>query len=141
LCPKDALVCDACELAKHTRGSYPSISLKSKRPFEVIHSDVWGPCDVASVSGHRWFVTFIDCFSRYTWLYLLKYKSDVLSVFKDLCALFKNQHETTVKILHTNNGIEYVNHDFDEFLALNGIEHPTTCVNTPEQNGVAEQKK
>jgi hypothetical protein len=104
LCPKDALVCDACELAKHTRGSYPSIGLKSKRPFEVIHSDVWGPCEVASVSGHRWFVTFIDCFSSYTWLYLLKYKSDVLSVFKDLCALIKNKHETTVKILHTDNG-------------------------------------
>lgn len=58
-CPKDVLVCDACELAKHTRGSYPSVGLRSKRPFEVIHSDVWGPCEVVSVSGHRWFVTFI----------------------------------------------------------------------------------
>ena len=81
-------------------------------------------------------MTFIDCFSRYTYLDLLKHKSDVLSVFKDLCALIKNHHATTVKILRTNNGTEYANH---EFLALNGIEHQTTSVNTPEQNGVDER--
>jgi hypothetical protein len=61
-------------------------------------------------------------------------------VFKDLCALIKTQHATTVKILRSDNGTEYVNQDFDKFLALNGIEHQTTCVNTPEQNGVAERK-
>ena len=81
LCPREILVCDACELAKHTRGSYPSIGLRSGKPFEMIHSDVWGPCEVRSIFGHRRFVTFIDCFSRYTWLYLLKHKSDVCSVF------------------------------------------------------------
>ena len=118
----------------------PTLPLCSEKQFERIHSDVWGPCEVHSVSGHRWFVTFIDCFSRYTWLYLLKHKSDVLSVFKDLCALIKNQHATTVKILRTDNGTEYVNHEFELFLALNRIEHQTSCVNTPEQNGVAERK-
>uniref|UniRef100_A0A8R7QNV0 GAG-pre-integrase domain-containing protein n=1 Tax=Triticum urartu TaxID=4572 RepID=A0A8R7QNV0_TRIUA len=81
LCPRELLVCDACELAKHTRGSYPSIGLRSAKPFEMIHSDVWGPCEVRSIFGNRWFVTFIDCFSRYTWLYLLKHKSDVCLVF------------------------------------------------------------
>ena len=53
LSPRELLVCDACELAKHTRGSYPSIGLRSDKPFEMIHSDVWGPCEVHSISGHR----------------------------------------------------------------------------------------
>ena len=57
LCSRESLVCDACELAKHTRGTYPSRGLRSHKSFEVIHSDVWGPCEVYSVSGHRWFVT------------------------------------------------------------------------------------
>jgi hypothetical protein len=83
---------------------------------------------------------FIDCFSRYTWLYLLKHKSDVLSVFRDLCALIKNQHEACIKVLRLDNGTEYVNQDFEQFLALHGIEHQTTCVKTLEQNGVAERK-
>lgn len=139
-CSKDSLVCDACELAKHTRGTYPSRGLRSNKPFEIIHSNVWGPCEVHSISGHRWYVTFIDCFSRYTWLYLLKHKSDVFSVFTDLCALIRNQFGETVKTLRSDNGSEYVNQEFEEFLASNGILHQTTCVNTPEQNGVAERK-
>jgi transposase InsO family protein len=139
-CPKESIVCDACELAKHTRGTYPSRGLRSNNPFEVVHSDVWGPCEVQSISGHRWFVTFIDCFSRFTWLYLIKRKSDVFSVFKDLHALIQNQFGTTIKILRSDNGTEYVNHEFENFLISNGIEHQTTCVNTPEQNGVAERK-
>jgi transposase InsO family protein len=42
--------------------------------------------------------------------------------------------------LRSDNGIEYVNQEFEQFLALRGIQHQTTCVNTPEQNGVAERK-
>ena len=139
-CHKESLVCDACELAKHTRVSYPSLGRRSSKPFEIIHSDVWGPCEVNSILGHRWFVTFIDGFSRYTWLYLLKHKSDVFSVFKDLIAIIKNKFGKTIKILRSDNGTEYVNQEFGHFLASNGIEHQTTCVNTPEQNGVAERK-
>uniref|UniRef100_A0A0A8ZIM7 GAG-pre-integrase domain-containing protein n=1 Tax=Arundo donax TaxID=35708 RepID=A0A0A8ZIM7_ARUDO len=65
-CSQDKLVCDACELAKHTRATYPSKSERSKTPFEVVHSDVWGPSATTSISGHRWFVTFVDGFSRCT---------------------------------------------------------------------------
>jgi transposase InsO family protein len=139
-CSRESLICDACEFAKHTRVPYPSLGLRSNKPFDVIHSDVWGPCEVHSISRHRWFVTFIDGFSRYTWLYLLKHKSDVFAVFKDLCALIKNKFGNTIKVLHSNNGMEYVNREFENFLTLNGIEHQMTCVNTPEQNGVAERK-
>jgi hypothetical protein len=85
-------------------------------------------------------MTFIDGFSWYTWLYLLKHKSDVFIVFKDLCAFIKNKFGNTIKVLRSDNGTEYVNQEFEQFLAMNGIEHQTTCVNTPEQNGVAERK-
>lgn len=64
----------------------------------------------------RWFVTFIDCFSRYTWLYLLKHKSDVLSVFKDLFALIQNQFGTSIKVLRSDNGTEYINLSLGSFL-------------------------
>jgi hypothetical protein len=77
--------------------------------------------------------------SRYTCLYLLKHKSDVLSVFKDLCALIK-KYAKTVKIFRSDNGTEYINQDFDQYLAVNGIEHQTTCVNIREQNGAVERK-
>lgn len=46
---KDKLVCDVCELAKHTRATYPSSSERSQTPFEIVHSDVWGPSVVTSI--------------------------------------------------------------------------------------------
>jgi hypothetical protein len=61
-------------------------------------------------------------------------------VFKDLCALVKNKFGHNIKILRPDNDTEYVNQEFEHFLATNGFEHQTTCVNTPEQNGVAEHK-
>jgi len=57
-----------------------------------------------------------------------------------LYALIKNKFGNTIKVLRSDNGTEYVNQEFEQFLVSNGIEHQTTCVNTPEQNGVAERK-
>src|SRR5437016_5400348 len=50
-CSRGSLVCNACELAKHTRVPYPSLGLRSSKPFEIIHPDVWGPCEVNSILG------------------------------------------------------------------------------------------
>ena len=81
---KSILVCDACAFGKHTRSTYPSIGLRSDEPFLLIHSDVWGPCSVTSVSGFKWFVTFMDCCTRMTCLiYLMKHKSEVVRWFQD----------------------------------------------------------
>ena len=78
---RSKLVCDACEFGKHTRSTYSSIGLRNYEPFILIHSDVWGPCSVTSVSGFKWFVTFIDCYTRMTWIYMMKHKSGVLRCF------------------------------------------------------------
>ena len=129
-----------CELAKHTRINYPSSGERCNVPLEVVHSDVWGPSKVTSLLGERWYVTFIDGFSRCTWLYLLKHKSEVLSAFKDFYTLVCNQYNANVKVFRSDNGTEYLNGDFDSFLASRGIIHQTTCVNTAQQNGVAERK-
>ena len=80
---KGRLVCDACELGKHTRSTYGAIGLRSCEPFILIHSDVWDPCPVTSVNGTKWFITFIDCFTRMTWIYIMKQKSEVLKCFQD----------------------------------------------------------
>lgn len=139
-CRKEKLVCDVCELAKHTRTNYPSSCERSKVPFEVVHSDVWGPSNVTSLLGERWYVTFIDGFSRCTWLYLLKQKSEVLCAFENFYTLVCNQYNASVKIFRSDNGTEYINREFNNFLSSRGIIHQTTCVNTAEQNGVAERK-
>jgi transposase InsO family protein len=101
---------------------------------------VWGPAPVDSYNHFKYFVTFIDDFSRTTWVYLLKGKNEVFLCFKDFFTFVENQFNAKIKIFRSDNGTEYVNKTFLEFFKSKGILHQTTCINTPEQNGVSERK-
>jgi len=136
---KSNLICDACEYGKHTRSSYVSRGSRSLSTFILIHSDVW-TSPVTAISGAKYFVTFIDCYSRMTWVYLMKHKSEVLECFKAFYAYVKNQFGTSIQIIRSDNGTEYVNKEFQGFLSREGILHQTSCPDTPPQNGVAERK-
>jgi GAG-pre-integrase domain len=101
---KEKLVCDACEFGKHTRSSYSSSGSRSYLAFDLVHSDVWGPCPTTAVNGYKYFVSFIDYFSRVTWLYLMKNKSDVFACFKDFHKGIQTQYGAVVKVLRSDNG-------------------------------------
>ena len=74
----DNLVCEVCKKAKHKRHSHSSANIeRRKNPFELIHCDVWGPAHLTDLHGFRWFQIFVDDFSRFTWINLLRYKSEV----------------------------------------------------------------
>ena len=110
------LVCDACELAKHTRSTYKSIGLQSSKPFALVHSDAWGPYPTPNMNGFRWFVTFIDCYSRITWLYLMKQKSEVMKYFQNFDSYVRTQFDKRIKVLRSDNRTEYTNRKFSVFL-------------------------
>jgi hypothetical protein len=130
---KNKLVCGACEFGQHTRTSYVSRGIRSISPFVLIHSDVW-ICHVISISGMKYFVTFIDWYSRMTWVYLMRHKNEVFRCFQDFYAYVKNQFNTYVQVIRTDNGTEYVNKEFGTFLSEEGILHQTSCPDTPPQN-------
>lgn len=132
--------CEVCELSKHTRSSLsPSIYHVSK-PFALIHSDVWGPSKIPTVTGAKWFISFIDDHTRITWVFLMKEKSEVATIFKNFNSMIKTQFQTRVQILRTDNGKEFVNNSLVEYCLSEGIIHQTSCVYTPQQNGVSERK-
>ena len=79
----DCSNCEVCKLAKHTRLPFVSSNSKSNHIFELVQCDVWGLAPVNSYNDFKYFVTFIDDFSRLTYLYLLKNKSEVFSYFQD----------------------------------------------------------
>ncbi|KAL6278328.1 hypothetical protein ACE6H2_021929 [Prunus campanulata] len=132
-------ICDSCQLSKSTRLPFNSSKSRANKPFEIVHSDIWGPT-IESFDGYKYFVTFVDDFSRTTWLYLLKFKSDLMNVFKDFHNLVKNQFSTQIQTLRSDNGTEYMSHLMTQYLSTHGIIHQTSCVGTPQQNGVAERK-
>jgi hypothetical protein len=74
------LVCDSCQQAKSHQLPYPSSTSVSTAPLQLVFSDVWGPAS-SSVDRHEYYVCFIDDYSKLTWIYFLKKKSDVFSAF------------------------------------------------------------
>jgi Integrase core domain/GAG-pre-integrase domain len=115
--------CDTCHFAKQHRLPFPEHCNKSVNLFDLVHSDVWGYAPVDSREGFKYFITFIEDKSRATWVYLLKSKREVCDYFRGFCNMVKNLFNTTVKILRTDNGTEYTNHNFQELLSNLGITH------------------
>ncbi|XP_031744711.1 uncharacterized protein LOC101207712 isoform X1 [Cucumis sativus] len=136
-----SLNCDSCQFAKfHRLSSSPRVDKRAIAPFELVHSDIWGPCPVVSQTGFRYFVTFVDDHSRLTWLYLMKNRSELLSHFCAFHTEIKNQFNVSIKTLRTDNAGEYFSHSLGSYLCENGIIHQSSCADTPSQNGVAERK-
>lgn len=105
----------------------------------MVHSDVCGPMSVASLGGARYFVTFVDDYTRYSTVYFLRQKSEVFGKFKEFAAEVENVTGLEIKTLRTDNGGEYTSAEFELFLKENGIRHKVTAPYTPQQNGVAER--
>ena len=87
-----------------------------------------------------YYVLFVDVYSKFTWLYLLKHNSDVLDVFRYFKATVENQLNSKIKVLRTDNGGEFTFNAFKLFCSSHGIIHQFSCPHTPQQNGVAERK-
>jgi histone deacetylase 1/2 len=74
------VVCDACQQGKSHQLPFSLSTHVTTTPLEIIYLDVWGPAQTF-VSGHQFYVSFVDAYSCFTWLYLLKHKSDVFQIF------------------------------------------------------------
>ena len=136
-----SLECESCQLRKHTRVSFPKcLESRTKSPLELVHIDVWGSSQTTSTLGFWYFVTFIDDFSCYTWLFLMKSRTELFSVFKIFFVEIHNQFHTSIHILRSDNALEYLYAKFSDFLSSHRILHQSSCAYTPQQNGVAERK-
>jgi Integrase core domain/GAG-pre-integrase domain len=122
---------EVCSLAKHTKLSFCNSNSKSNKKFELIHSDIWRSAPITSYNDFRYFVIFIDKFSKMAWLYLMKSKSKVFSHFQNFANLIETQYNTKIKILCTDNGTKFINQIFSNFTKSRGIIHQISCVYTP----------
>ncbi|CAN1170498.1 Retrovirus-related Pol polyprotein from transposon TNT 1-94 [Linum perenne] len=132
--------CEVCQLAKHTRSVYSGTGYQPTKPFSVIHSDIWGPIKTRNINGARWFITFIDDHTRLTWTFLMKEKAETTGIVQNFCKMILTQFNTQMQVLKTDNAHDYFNHVLGGFLTNSGIVHASSCVDTPQQNGIAERK-
>ena len=95
---------------------------------------------ITYMNGSMYILTFIDDFSRYTWVFFIEKKSEVLEIFTELKALIENASGLKIKILRSDNGREYVNNELLHICSQSGIQVQHSIPYTPQQNGVAERK-
>ncbi|KAL4558053.1 hypothetical protein LXL04_036249 [Taraxacum kok-saghyz] len=132
--------CDICHRSKQTRDHFPLSEHKSTSLGDLVHVDVWGPYRTATYKGFKYFLTIVDDYTRSCWIYLLKTKSEVYENFLKFSNLLKTQYNKTVKVFRSDNGTEFVNKIFSNYFEKNGIINQTTCVYTPQQNGIVDRK-
>ena len=65
------------------RSSFPSsVSQRASSPFALVHYNIWGPSCIKCNLGFQYFVTFIDDYSINTWVFLMKIRSELFSIFQ-----------------------------------------------------------
>lgn len=129
--------CLLCCEGKQSRLPFAHEGNRSTKLLEVVHCDICGPMENLSLGGSRYFLIFVDDYSRMTHVYFLKSKDEVLQCFKEYKAKVENATSNKIKILRSDNGTEFCNRDFDSYLKKAGIVHQKS--NPPEQNGLCER--
>ncbi|CAL9011160.1 unnamed protein product [Prunus brigantina] len=141
-------VCIECVKGKLTN-LRKKCATRSEKLLEIIHTDICGPFPTQTHDGFKYFITFIDDFSRYGYVYLISEKSKALDMFKVYKAEVENQLDSKIKVVSSDRGGEFYGR-FDEkgrnlgpfakFLQEEGIVAQYTNPGTPQQNGAAERR-
>lgn len=102
------LECKSCIYGRQTREVFDkSPKNRSSRPLELVHSDVCGQLPGDTYDGYKYFVTFIDDYTHFTVVYLIRYKSEVLDKFRDYEAMVTSHFSLRISRLRTDNSGEY----------------------------------
>lgn len=137
---KEEPFCDDCARGKIHRLPFPTSKTRTSRIGEIIHADVCGPFQVPSKRGSKYFLLFKDDFSHFRTVYFIASKADVHSCARDFLKKSEKHCPLGVKILRTDNGLEFCNQQMDTLLKEYGVHHERTVVYSPEQNGCAERE-
>ena len=105
--------------------------------LELIHTDVCGPMSSTARGGFQYFITFTNNLSRYGYVYLMKHKSETFEKFKEFQNEVENQCGKKIKVLRSDNGGEYLSHEFSDHLKSCRIVPQLTPTGTPQRNGVS----
>lgn len=131
-------MCNSCSCNKSHRLPFDVNTLKCSRPLQIMFSDLWGPSPVQSIDNKSYYVIFIDFYTKYTWLYTLKNKNEVLDIFKIFHPLIERHFECKINSLYTDGGGEFVG--LRSYLQSHGIEHLTSPPYTPQRVAISERR-
>jgi gag-polypeptide of LTR copia-type/GAG-pre-integrase domain len=117
---------DCCKAKAHVLPFSSSLSI-ANFSLHVVHSDLWGPSPIVSMNGFRYYVYFVDEFSKFSWIYFLRTKDELVDVFTKFKSQIENLFCNNIKILQTDGGTEFkpLTHLFPQII------HQVSCPYTP----------
>jgi hypothetical protein len=138
LVPGQRRTCETCALTKSAKTINRDASEHTERPLQRVYTDFWGPFGVPTPSGARYILTFTDDYTRRSWIYLTRTRTELYNRFREWQMTAERQSNEELQAIRCDNAGEY--------LALaarlrqeNGVVFEFTTPYTPEQNGVAER--
>jgi transposase InsO family protein len=130
--------CESCLLGRMTKAPFTGQSERVSGLLGLVHTDVCRPMSYVAKGGFQYFITFIDDFNRYGYIYLMRHKSESFKKFKEFQNEVQNELGKTIKFLRSDHGGEYLSLDFSDHLTQYGIIPQLTPSGTPQSNGVSE---
>jgi len=131
--------CPPCIQGTMTRAPFPTLGIRTTGPLQVVHTDVAGPMEEATPAGSTFFVGVIDDYTRFKAIVPVKTKGVAKNAVMAVVARWETQTGHRVRVIRSDNGLEYTGGDWPAWLAAKGIQHQTTTRYTPQSNGVAER--
>lgn len=123
--------CDICHRSKQGRVPFTHSNNKAREPFELIHCDPWGRYHTPSHNGSHYFLTIVDDFTRGTWVYFMKDKTETIGNLMTFSKMVRTQFNAKLKRVRSDNGTEFTNMAVQKIFQQEGILHKTSCVGTP----------
>lgn len=133
-------VCEKCLAGKQHRMPFENSVSRASKPLELVHADVCGPMETISLGGARYFLLLKDDFTSYRKVFFMKQKSEVVKYIQVFIDAAERETNCKMKVLRTDNGLEFVNKEVANILKKKGICHQRSVAYTPEQNGRAERE-
>lgn len=132
--------CPICVEAKFTKKPCKTVTQRTTQLLELVHTDLADFQNTRSRGGKFWYISFVDDYSRFTKLYLLKTKSEAGEAFLKYKAEVENQLDRKIKRVRSDRGREYENFSWNDHCEKLGIIHELSAPYVPQQNGIAERK-
>ncbi|KAJ9556290.1 hypothetical protein OSB04_010904 [Centaurea solstitialis] len=134
-------LCSACEKGKQTRATFKSKQISSiSSPLQLLHMDLFGPVNVQSIAGKKYTLVIIDEYSRYTWVFFLRSKSEAPEEIILFVRKMERLNNLTIRSIRSDHGTEFKNSILETFFDQKGISQNFSSVRTPQQNGVGERR-
>lgn len=123
--------CSDCAIGKNHKLSFSYSTSSLSTSLELVYYDVWDPASVSSHSGYKYYVLLVNEFTKHNWLFPLKVKSEVYSIFFQFKVYVENMVGNKIKTLRTYSGGKFTSFVFNYFLLAHSIVHQYSCPHTP----------